>query len=227
MYRELQRDDDDGADDGGMLLLDRATIDARREEELARIASDASLTEGERSKAATEVRAKYGLMETEAKVARLSAAGAADGRSAAPPPAPALTRAEREVRSSKGRRSSVDLSAKSAQIKKEMELAALSRAGAPLKERMALYDGSVHARAVGGGQGEQHTERRPTAFSNVRRATRDEMRREELMAVMKDGGLGKEEKARRMDEVRAKYGVVAPQSSWTHCVKLIVYFDFV
>ena len=39
----------------------------------------------------------------------------------------------------------------------------------------------------------------------VKERSHDELRRDELMVIMKDRSLGREKKARRMEEVRQKY----------------------
>jgi len=183
-------------------IQDPAALDARRQEEFEAIAADSSLTEIERARKTDEVRAKYAVAEMRIKIARAQAKSSSDSGSVRNSYVPqrkkdATPRAERELK--QGRRSSIDLSAKSFAAKKAQELEGLfSREGSSLKDRMSMYDENGHLIK------KEKKEEVKRSFLVQEKAT-DKLRREKLMEIMKDRSLSKEEKAKRMEEVKQQY----------------------
>ena len=182
---------------------DQESIDKGRMQELEDVLNNVSLTEREQTDKMKEIRARYGLLEMKLKIAasktssdKENGTSAAGGIKGMPiPMSSKIPRAERELK--KGRRSSLDVSAKSQVVKKAQELAVLKGGSASVKDRMAQYNESMRKIEVEDDRG--------SFLKEKDTKTIDDVRREELLAVMKDRTLTKEEKAKKMEEVRAKY----------------------
>ena len=112
-------------------------IDKVRREELEDAMKDPSLTEKEQTDKMKEIRAKYGMMEMQIKIdqAKKSSVNTKKVQEDDVEVTQA-TRAEREL--TKGRRSSVDLSAKSVAVKKAQELTSIQRQSSNIKDRLAM-----------------------------------------------------------------------------------------
>lgn len=115
-----------------------------------------------------------------------------------------VPRAERELKPNKGKRSSIDLSAKSAVVKKAQELAVLKSGGSSMsiKERMEMYKKSTSFH-------DKRDDGEKKFLEDKVEKTVDDLRREELLQVMKDKSLSREEKSTKMEEVKQKYAAMA------------------
>ena len=99
-------------------------------------------------------------------------------------------------------RSSIDLSAKSSVLTKAKELALLRKQSGSLADRMGgVYaeDGTLRSRSSADKVEITHLREEAQGKST------DELRREELLAVMRDRSLNREQKTRTMDLIREKY----------------------
>lgn len=207
---------------GGLLNLTKDELHERRNYEIECVLQDATLTEKERTTKIKDVRGRYGVLEMKMKLAssrKSSGVGSAepsgsnDGRSdgGAISSKDAIPRAERELNPAKGRRSSLDLSAKSVAVKKARELAALKSTSKSVRDRMgSVYnaDGSIRGGSCGRDEEDDGGNVAAAAGSpnmGEEAKTNGQLRREELLKVMRDRTLTKEEKARRMEEVRRMY----------------------
>lgn len=197
-----------GVEDGDGLdcdMTDQALIDQQRRQELMMVMHDKSLTKTERSKKMGEVRAKFGLLETKAKIAlaKTSSNGHAKNNALSKNNC-VSSRAEKELRPG-NRRSSINLSAAAAAAKNQQELDATRKVS--LKDRMSMYDSN----------GNLVAKKEEVKIEEVKIAPKeksaDHLRREELILIMKDKSLTREEKARKMDQVKQKYGLMAATGS--------------
>ncbi len=201
----LFEEEDGSSGEGEMNFKDEAEMNAQRERELDEAINDMSLTQKECTSKMKEVQAKYGLLKMKIKIAAAtknleesSPSTTSDNNITS---LSSITRAERELKPGK-KRSSIDLSAKSAVVKKCQELAQLKRQGSSLEDRRTnMYndDGTM--------KGTSYRRMSIDRKFLVDKDTKDtgDVRREELMKIMKDRTLSREEKASRMEEVRAMY----------------------
>lgn len=207
----VQHDDDElELDDYDAMPKDKASIDKGRQQDMEDVLNDVSLTEREQTDKMKEIRARYGLLEMKLRIAASKTSSALGNKEDATSAATGcggvkgmpvlmrskIPRAQRELK--KGRRSSLDVSANAQVVKKAQELAVLKEGEtASVKDRMAQYKDSMRKIEIEDG--------RESFLKEKDEKTIDDVRREELLAVMKDKTLTKEEKAKKMNEVRAKY----------------------
>lgn len=179
------------------------SIDEVRREELMAVMNDRSLGKAEKAKRMDEIKAKYGGGSPPSSPKPRSSYVEDSAHDVSVPSPP--------IEPPKG---GVDLSAKAAADKHSRELATLfggGGGGGGIRDRMSIFNekGEIIKNARASAK-----EREATSSADVPRGkTNDELRRGELMAIMKDKSLNKEEKARRMDEVRAKYETSAPPTA--------------
>jgi len=215
---KMQREQLDGLENELEEDLARGkSIDELRRQELMTVMNDRSLTKNERAKNMDEVRAKYGVAEAKQAARRVTkiAQKAAQKDTASDH----HNRhdqynaycSHQSINGSDGGADDivslsvggVDLSAKAAVAKHAKEMASLFGGpgkGGSLKDRMAMYNekGEIIKNT--------NQDNSEEDMNNIpEEKTVDQLRRDELMKVMKDRSLSKEEKARKMEEVRQKY----------------------
>lgn len=203
--------DCDLGDDCDLEDLDKDAMNEQRQRRLSDVLNDVSLTEKEQTDRMKEVRAEFGVMEMKLRIRAASERAVrcqsapdigrddddvpSDGKAIIP-------RAERELKRG-NRRSSIDLSAKSVAVKKAQELAFLKKQGSSVKDRMSQYT-SQYDKA-------DKEEEKTSMFQNEA-TENDKMRRAELLEIMQDKSLSREEKAKKMDEVKAKYAATTDET---------------
>ena len=170
-------------------------IDKVRREELEDAMKDPSLTEKEQTDKMKEIRAKYGMMEMQIKIdqAKKSSVNTKKVHQEDDVVVTQATRAEREL--TKGRRSSVDLSAKSVAVKKAQELTSIQRQSSNIKDRLAMLKEAQSKKDLK----EEDVVRSHLQVVEDENAT---ARRNELMKIMRRRSLCKEEKEMKMQEVK-------------------------
>ena len=195
IYKANTENDNDTQD-----VLD---IDKARREELEDAMKDPSLTEKEQTDKMKEIRAKYGMMEMQIKIdqAKKSSVNTKKVQEDDVEITQA-TRAEREL--TKGRRSSVDLSAKSVAVKKAQELTSIQRQSSNIKDRLAMLKEAQSKKDLK----EEEVVRSHLQVVEDENAT---ARRNELMKIMRRRSLCKEEKEIKMQEVKQKYAEKGPE----------------
>ncbi|KAL9187515.1 hypothetical protein ACHAXT_001618 [Thalassiosira profunda] len=161
-----------------------ASTDQLRRAELTAVMNDRSLSKDDKARKMEEIRAKYpdqGSRST-SKIAADEGLDASIESRGAP---------------STG---DVDLSSKSVSDRRKQEMAKMFGGGkrSSLKNRMGMYDET--GKIIKGASGEDEEE-----DEGPKEKSLDQLRREEMMAVMKDKSLSKDEKAKKMEEVKLKY----------------------
>jgi len=219
MYNERgelikRQQSDDGEDEAGnhQGQIGGKSIDEKRREELMAIMNDRSLTKNEKSEKMEEVRAKYNCMaETNHSVQRVSKIAETNTSIGGDSSGASGSHFNNNNGGLSNNTGKVDLSAKAAAAKHAKEMANLfgngKTQGRSLKDRMAMYNerGEIIKKAQDGEEDDSNFD----LSQGGEKKTNDELRREELMAIMKDKSLDKKEKSRKMNEVREKYNNAA------------------
>ena len=139
-----------------------------------------------------EIQAKYGMMKMQIQMDKVQKAVEIETKQAK---GTTKTRAERELAPTKGKRSSIDLSAKVAAMKKSQELEEVRRQSTTINDRRNLLKEAQSTKKI---------EEETTVQSHLV-VTEDEhakRRRASLMKIMRRKSLSKDDKQNKMEEVK-------------------------
>ena len=173
---------------------EKIDIDKLKNEELQDVIDNPTLNEREKTDKMKEIQAKYGMMKMQIEMDKVQKAVETSKKKQV---RTTKTRAERELAPTKGKRSSIDLSAKVAAMKKTQELDAVRRQSSTIKDRRNLLKEAQSKK-----KSEEETVKSHLVVTEDEHAKR---RRASLMKIMRRKSLSKVDKQVKMEEVKQRY----------------------
>jgi len=175
-----------------------------------------TLTTKEQTDKIKAIRAKYGLMQMQSKIDK--AKKTSDVAITNSKKVELKTRSEKEVASTKGRRSSIDLSAKSYKARRRNSLVkTMQRQATNLSDRKGMLMTCLVE------DSEKKIEESKVLRTHLATAEDEnaKIRRDEMMKIMRRKSLNKLQKATKMKEVKSKYTDPEEQKQMQETVKVL------
>ena len=174
---------------------EKIDIDKLKNEELQDVIDNPTLNEREKTDKMKEIQAKYGMMKMQIQIDKVQEVVETSQKKQGK--GTTKTRAERELAPTKGKRSSIDLSAKVAAMKKDQELDAVRRQSSTIDDRRNLLKEAQSTKKI-----EVETVKSHLVVTEDEHAKR---RRASLMKIMRRKSLSKDDKQVKMEEVKQRY----------------------
>ena len=192
------------------------SIDQLKHDELTDVMNDTTLTTKEQTDKIKAIRAKYGLMQMQSKIDNVKKTS--DVAITNSKKVELKTRSEKEVASTKGRRSSIDLSAKSYKARRRNSLVkTMQRQETNLSDRKGMLMTCLVE------DSEKKIEESKVLRTHLATAEDEnaKIRRDEMMKIMRRKSLNKLQKATKMKEVKSKYTDPEEQKQMQETVKVL------